>query len=236
MGSRRIWGAGALASCVIVSWTTACGSEQQMSVGEDGCEEVLLWTDGEYDGVSTSDVRRGEQLSDGALLACGSSKSQSVRVYEITGVSPSIAISTRSSPDSPDASEAIVWLARGYLLTNEHPFHALMQADGQLGSYECGPARSLKVEILETPAGVDGYVRAGSEDASASEYLDKERVNGILHIDQHTAFNVRERDGVPFLQAGDRVTVVVRECFRERSSGTMSRRLLTARMDSLDAS
>jgi hypothetical protein len=200
---------------VVLFATAGCGGEMadRGEPVEPDCQAQLLW-----DGVShqsSGDLRQplvlGERLGKGRLPGCGDDPGVEVNVAAIRGVDPAVAVAVEGG-DWPYA-----WLAPGYLPESpRHPLHDAIYGSPEEPNAEdgfrCGRPASLRARALNTPAHDLVFLTVAAEDEAVQPFLRRDGVRGIVTVDANTAFAGFERDGIPFVEAGDRFVLRLREC------------------------
>jgi hypothetical protein len=201
---------------VVLLATARCGgdgaAEQGGSVDPD-CVAQLHWAGVPHQ--SSGDLREplvlGERLGKGRIPGCGDDPATEVNVAAISGVDPAVAVAVEGG-DWPYA-----WLAPGYLPESpRHPLH-----DGIYGGpeepnaedgFRCARPRTIRAHALNTPAHDFVFLTVASEDQAAQRFLRRDGVRGIVNVDVKTVFAGFEHDGIPFVEAGDRFVLRLREC------------------------
>jgi hypothetical protein len=160
-------------------------------------------------------VEVGEPLGEGVVPSCNDtvppdpSAERIVRVRALTGISPNVAVAIEE-----DGGEPTVWLAPGYPV--EHPAHPLHdrlfggsdEPDEERG-LTCEAPVSFQARAATTPGGV--AFRVVSDDEAVAALLARHD-DGSVSIDAQTAVSGLDRDGLPYLEAGDEFRLTVRGC------------------------
>lgn len=180
--------------------------------GESDCIAQLLWNGVSHrsSGDLVKPVVLGERLGKGRIPGCDD-PGQQVNVVRIRGVSPAVAVGV----DDDDWRYA--WLAPGYLHESpRHPLHDAIYGSPQEPNAEdgfrCGSQRTLRARALDTPEIQYVFLQVAAEDSELEGFLVRDDVDGIVTLDANTVVIGHERDGIPFVQAGDEFSLVLREC------------------------
>jgi len=165
----------------------ASGCSEGISGMEGDCLAQIEWNGETYDGVGETDLTRGEELSRGVIPGCGDADA-STDVFAIQGVDPDVAVLTGAD----------AWAGPGYLvLSTKHPLHYDSRRDFSDGTWNCSPERSLRAEVAVTPPGVEDWI---------------ETRQGLISLDRNTVFEGIDRNGIPYVEDGDELEFVIREC------------------------
>ena len=176
------------------------------------CDARLVWNGVTYSsaGSPSKPLLLGRQLGSGVIPDCAEDAPvRKVEVVGIRGVRPSVAVAVLGEGEPPYA-----WLAPGYLPEHpRHPLHDAIYAPGEPDAeagFLCGPERTVRARAVTTPS--VGYLQVSAEEDRVQDFLLREDVEGIVTLDSDTVVTGFERDGIPFVQAGDRFTLTLREC------------------------
>lgn len=199
------------------------------------CAYPLLWKDARYEpGIDLpASSRLGPEIGAGVVLGCGSEEmgyypDEDVEVRRIEGVDPSIAVAARiESADRP-----FVWLAPGYLVeSSRHPLHAAIANSWGLDAHEgftCGRSRATQARALATP--LPGQpLKVEADDPEVEALLTAPGAHRLVMVEADTAVSGLDRHGVPYVERGDEVLLVLRPCDGdEKTPGLAGLRLLIA--------
>jgi hypothetical protein len=198
--------AGFLACAALAS---GCGRDEAGLVGE--CVERLVWKGRDYGGLRHQPLL-GERLGRTATLGCAGEPLHRVTIFEVRGVSPSIAIAVQ-----PVGRRRYVGLGPGYIVESpRHPLHRAAYGGedepDHYADHHCRRPRTLPVRVLTTPVYETKWLRVGAERTADRRYLRGGNVGGILSIDARSELEGLDREGVPYIEAGDRLRAVLRAC------------------------
>lgn len=192
-----------------------CGGEEsrERGVSEPDCTAQLVWNGVAHhsSGARVGPSLLGKPLGRGRIPGCGGDAAYQVNVVRIRGASPQVAVGVEGN-DWPYA-----WLAPGYILESPlHPLHdsvfgSAEKPDAEEG-FNCGGMRAIRARALTTPAFDIQPLTVETEDNQLQSFLLREDVDGIVTVDAHSVVSGFERDGIPFLKAGDEFSLTVREC------------------------
>jgi hypothetical protein len=240
------WSAAALAAVALVIGAmvvAAVGCAEQETAGGTptepaatlDCAYPLLWNEVRYEaGIDLpASSRLGPDMGPGVVLGCGSQElgyypDEDVRVREIEGVHPSVAVAAQIK----GADRPIVWLGHGYLVESpRHPLQAAIAKSSGLDGHEgftCSESRTTTARVLSTPApGESLKIRA--DDPQVEALLTAPGTHRLVSIEADTAVSGLERHGVPYVERGDELVLVVRVCDGgENEPGLAGLRLLIA--------
>lgn len=184
--------------------------------GSASCVALLEWQDATYWGGQTGEVELGESLGEATEPGCADtggaeSPEREVEVFAIEGVDPAIAFAAR-----PD----FVFLAAGYVLESPtHPLHELVYGrEGPPAPPEkrCGNPATAEATAVESAAYglIFRVTNVAGGDAVFRQTGEREVV-----FDAETAFRGLERNGVPYVAAGERFELRARPC---KQNGTIT--------------
>lgn len=194
-----------------------CGGETGDTSGlgiEGDCVANLIWNDVQYSSAGSPEERLalGGRLGKGHIPRCSGAPGPELSVLRIRGVDPAVAVVVEGEGDPPYA-----WLAPGYVPESpEHPLHdpiygSPSEPNAEAG-FRCEPPRQIRARALNTPAFDAAFLQVAAEDGQWEPFLRAGDVDGIVSLDANTAVSGHERDGIPFIQAGDEFSLVLREC------------------------
>lgn len=177
------------------------------------CIAPLTWNDVTYwsAGELEEPLALGKRLGRG-IVRCrgeGAPPGREVKVLRIEDVSPSVAVAIQGEP--------YAWLAPGYVSESlRYPLHDVIygspgQPNAEAG-FRCQPPRAIRARALTTPAFDVIPLEVEAEDEEVQAFLLREDVDGIVTVDASTVVTGFERDGIPFIQAGDEFSLALREC------------------------
>ena len=208
-------------SIKVITWFAAallaagCGGEESRERGafEPDCDAQLIWNGVAHhsSGVPVRPSVLGKPLGKGRIPGCGGDAAYQVNVVRIREVSPQVAVGVEGN------EWAYAWLAPGYILESPlHPLHdsvfgSVEKPDAEDG-FNCGRTRAIRVRAVTTPAFDMQPLTVEAEDDQLQSFLLREDVDGIVTVDAHSVVSGFERDGIPFLQAGDEFSLTLREC------------------------
>jgi hypothetical protein len=208
---------GAVLALLVLASAAGCGD----GAGGEGAPEVepdcvarLLWHGVTYwsAGSPEEPLALGRRLGKGTVPGCDEDDAgREVTVVEVRGTSPSVAVALEGEGDPPYA-----WLAAGYLSeSTRHPLHDALyggpaRPDAEAG-FRCESPRVLRARALTTPT-FDGFLQVEAEDEELEQFLRAGDADGVVAVDAATVVIGHERDGIPFVQAGDEFWLAVRAC------------------------
>jgi hypothetical protein len=221
---------------VVLLAASGCGGrapdESRLPLQGD-CVAPLTWNDLTYwsAGELEEPISAGERLGRG-MVRCrgeGAPPGRSANVLEIDGLKPSVAVAIEGEPRA--------WLAPGYLPESpSHPLHDAIYGSPRQPSAEagfrCEPSRTIRVRALTTPAFDVIPLEVEAEDEQVQAFLLRQDVDGIVTVDASTLVVGFERDGIPFVRAGDEFLLVLRECTGKPTEAGLAglRRLVVERL------
>jgi hypothetical protein len=146
------------------------------------------------------------EIIDGVVQPSPDEPDRFVRVRRIRGVPPALAVF--------DVQGHLVYQAVGYFpQLRSHPLHGLYRNETRPRRLRCGRERRYRGRIPEPPFSGSFSVR-----------FERGRTVG-LSVGERTRFSGFLRHGQPYLQRGDRVRVIAKQCLF-RWSGTRYRSLI----------
>lgn len=211
-------GRAVLLIAVVILAGAGCGGGEAADEGaadsEPDCVARLLWNDVTYHsaGSPKKPLALVERLGKGNVPSCSGEPRPALDVIQIRGVDPAVAVVIEGEGDPPYA-----WLAPGYLPeSRRHPLHDAIygspsEPNAETG-FRCEQPRVISVRALNTPAFDSTYLQVAAKDEALETFLSAGDVDGIVSLDANTAIAGHERDGIPFIQAGDEFSLVVRPC------------------------
>jgi hypothetical protein len=220
----------------VILFAAGCGGDGAIEQGapvEPDCVAQLLWHGVPHQ--SSGDLQQplvlGERLGKGRIPGCGDDPGSEVNVAAIRGVDPSVAVGVEGG-EWPYA-----WLRPGYVPESpRHPLHGAIfgsprEPDAEAG-FRCGRPWTIRARALSTPAHDLVFLTAAAEDEAFQPILHRGGVQGIVTVDADTVFAGFERDGIPFVQAGDRFALTLRECVGTEDAPGLNglRRLVVERL------
>lgn len=231
---------GGLLIGVIALAATGCGGGGRAVQGgpvEPDCAAQLVWAGVSHQ--SSGELRQplalGERLGRGRIPGCGDDPGSEVNVAAIRGVDPSVAVGVEGG-EWPYA-----WLRPGYVPESpRHPLHGAIfgsprEPDAEAG-FRCGRPWTIRARALSTPAHDLVPLTVAPEDEALRPILSRDGVRGVVTVDADTVFAGFERDGIPFVQAGDRFALTLRECLGTEDEPGLNglRRLVVERLGPAD--
>jgi hypothetical protein len=205
---------------VLAALFGGCGGDSVGSSTPD-CLGRLEWNGVKYasaGGRIEKPLVFGNELGTGIIPGCSGAAGQEVvpdrevTVVRVRGTSPSVAVAIEDEGDPP-----YPWLAPGYVPESAlHPLHEAIygsanQPNAEAG-FRCEVSRTLGARALTTPAFDVVPLHVEPEEQGLSSYLRAGDVDGIVTFDANSVITGYERDGIPFIQAGDRFSLSLREC------------------------
>jgi hypothetical protein len=193
---------------VAAALAAGCGEGADL---QGDCEERLVWNGHDYGGTRARPPL-GERLGRTATLGCGGEPNRRVTIFGIRGVSPSVAIAVR-----PDGEPRFLGLGPGYIVESpRHPLHrAVFGSDDAPDAYEgqrCRRPRSVVARAVTTPVYEDKPLKVAAARRADRPYLRGRGVRGQVSFDAGSAIEGFDRGGVPFIEAGDRLRLLLRAC------------------------
>jgi hypothetical protein len=175
------------------------------------CVERLVWKGHDYGGTMGRPPL-GERLGRTATLGCGGEPSRRVTIFSIRGVSPSVAIAVQ-----PRGGHRFLGLGPGYIVESpRHPLHrAVFGTDDEPDAYEgqrCRPPRSVLARAVTTPVYEEKPLTVAAARGADRAYLRGRGVRGEVSFGAGSAIEGFDRGGVPFIEAGDRLRLLLRAC------------------------
>jgi len=202
---------------VVLSLALGCGGEAEDGSGpgpEGECLARLVWDDVTYYSAGRLDdqLALGKQLGQGHIPRCSGAPGPALNVVRIRGVDPAVAVAAEGEGDPPYA-----WLAPGYVPESpRHPLHDAIygspsQPDAEAG-FRCEAPLSLRARALNTPAFDFTSLQVAADDEEFESFLRADDVDGIVSFDADTTVEGHDRDGIPYVRAGDEFSLILREC------------------------
>jgi hypothetical protein len=229
-GLKRHMLRGVLVIGVALLAAVGCGGEETAVQAPD-CVAPLTWSGVEYWGAATLEEAAavGTRLGKGIIRCRGESAppGRHVDVLGIEAVSSSVAVAVEGEP--------YAWLAPGYLPESlRHPLHDAVfgspEGPNAEAGFRCGSSRTIRARALTTPVFDIVPLEVAAADEEAQEFLHLEGVGGIVTLDADTVVTGFEREGIPFVQAGDEFWLVLSECEgKETEPGLAGLRRLVVR-------
>jgi len=191
-----------------------CGTDAPGLEGD--CVARFMWDGVEYAGIGAPKrpVIVAGSLGPSAMYGCPGDPRIDVLVVRLAGVDPSVAVGVRSDPGSDHFD---LYGRRGYVVESErHPLHDAAyfrprQPQAVPDGYRCSPPREMPVQVVDEQA-ESIPLRVTSDDPAAAEFLTAERVEGFVYLTVETRIRGAERRGIPYVAAGDRLRITLREC------------------------
>jgi hypothetical protein len=181
---------------VCLAVVAGCGGDDDQTASS-GCTATVMWNDEAYFGVRHKHLPPpGDVLVGGEKPPCndgGGAEEQTreVELRSVSGVPPEVAVYLADSPGD-------VYLNPGYLIElPSHPLHQvfygppgrpLRRAQGKSCTFE-GEIKSLDAFIVQAPDGEQW-----------------------ITVDARTRVKGFQREGLPYLRAGDRVRIKGKGC------------------------
>lgn len=190
------------------------------------CISMVVWNGTRYTGgvgELYAPVRFGEPLGTGFVPACNDTNLSDeedvpVTIVPIADVSPQVAVGALGT-ESP-------YFAPGYLVQSPaHPLHdAVYRRDpDETQGFRCDEPRAIGGRVDFTP-GFGTVIRVrGLGEASASLLRPHDN---LVFVDAATEYSGLNRDGIPFLEEGIELSLVVSPC----EGGGGARKLVVASM------
>jgi hypothetical protein len=197
--------------------TAAVGATIVAPAASSSCAEAVEWQGIRYEGMGgtlRAPVAFGERLGEGAIpscsdedgIGCRGPESSPVDVLRLPGIDPAIAVGV-----PPRGRLSRVYLAPGYFPELPgHPLHDAVYERGRpnerLGS-RCEAPVELAGTVVRTPTwgGVFAVRFAGDLVRRQFGYT-------AVFVDAQTRIVGLDRNGLPYVDAGDRLQARVREC------------------------
>jgi hypothetical protein len=160
----------------------------------------------------------GRPLGTGRMPGCGTDPATTLDVYALEGVEPEVAVGAEDGE-----GQRSVWLAPGYVIESpQHPLHEAVygsagEPDADAG-FDCEGPRSLAADALNTPR-IAEPLQVKAADAEIDRYLQARGVLGTLSFDARSAISGAEKGGIPFIEDGSQLALVVRRCRGTAESG-----------------
>ena len=208
---RRRLAAGLLGLCTAAAFAGCQRSEVQSFEGE--CVEELVWRGVDWAGHPHRPAF-GERLGRTKTLACGK-PFQGVTIHRILGIDPSVAIAVKR--DEPGGRRRYLSLGPGYVVQSpEHPFHRVVYGSDDLpDAYEdqiCRGKRTVLARVTRAPLGDERWLTVRAARSKDARFVQGRGVRGVLSIDAGTAVEELERGGIPYVERGERLRLVLRAC------------------------
>jgi hypothetical protein len=213
---------GALVVAVALLAAAGCGggeaADEEGSRGHQDCVAHLTWNGVEYwsAGELEAAAAARKRLGRGIVRCPGDDAppGRDVTVLQVDGVSPSVVVAVEGEP--------YAWLAPGYLPESpRHPLHDALFGSPEEPSAEpgfrCEPSRTIRARALTTPAFDVVPLEVEAADEETQAFLRREGAGGVVTLDADTVVTGFERDGIPFVQAGDEFRLVLSECEGKQS-------------------
>lgn len=192
-----------------------------VSVASASCARLLFWDGVRYDGTGRNfakQVRFGGQVGEALNPPCndtgGSSEpgcegevGEAVPVFRLAGIDPEVAVGARHY-------EREVYLAAGYFTElPDHPLHiAIFKSPwlpNERAGWRCGPP------ILDLPGAVVNQTPGAGwvfQVRFEGDRVRREVGRTALFVDARTRIDGFDRNGLPYIEEGDRLRATVREC------------------------
>jgi hypothetical protein len=227
-------------AALVAAATAGCAGDQSANDGapQNDCGALLVWRGVTYEGAeAASPPALGKRLGKAVLPRCGASDPKNkVVVVRIEGIHPSVAL-VAPGPEGTYPNSDLLWLGPGYLTPSPlHPLHEEIRAAWgdwhEEAAFHCTAPRVFRARARETPAASEGFLRVTARDRGVRAFLIRDDVDGIVTVDEHTVVVGFRRHGIPFVGAGDKFELTVRECEGKKEEPGFAglRRLLVTRL------
>ncbi|MFL5920979.1 MAG: hypothetical protein ACJ75Q_11610 [Gaiellaceae bacterium] len=189
-------------ACLPLAFTGCTSGERHVS-GPPLCVSRVIWQGTVYYGNKfPSRLPATLILGTGGLPTCGdvnggeAGASSIVEVRRLAGVDPRVAVAIRGEPD-------VAYLARGYFVQlPSHPLHQALSRSERSRSELKGCAETR-------PLTFKGTVRSSN---GATIGVSRGRREAFLFVDAYTRVRGLERNGLPYVPLGPRISVRATAC------------------------
>jgi hypothetical protein len=182
----------------------------------ESCADVIEWKGRVYSGARTTELRVsfGEELgkgvnpcSDEGGAGCSRHKGPQVQVFRLRGVDTSVAVGVL------EGETPVYYLGPGYFPElSDHPLHnAIFEGRSdrpdERGGWDCRSPIDLVGTVDRTPGW--GTVFA---DRFVGDRVRRQYGYTAVFVDARTEIEGFRRNGLPYIEAGDKLRASVREC------------------------
>ena len=177
------------------------------------CGSAVEWNGVTYEQIGDVSVGLGAKLGEGVRppcergRGCSAPDAETATVMRVRGVDPDVAVSLAQDP-SPYA-------APGYFVElPSHPLHSALfggpRRPNAKAGWRCRPPFELRGEVSAVPPAVF-RVDGEESEVNVRRYRDGDEGVAIV-VDAETRIEGLARSGLPYVERGDRVSIVAREC------------------------
>jgi hypothetical protein len=212
-----------------------CGGGGVPQAFEGDCVARVTWRGVDYASAGSrfkAPVAFGPRIGDAAIRACPDDPVLPVSALSIRGVSLEVAIGLEGK-EWPRS----LWLAAGYIGESpRHPLHrAIYGSDhepDETAGFRCEAPRALRARVAGAPQYQRDPLHVVARHARDTPFLTDGNADGLVTLDAHTRIAGLTRHGVPYVEAGDRVRLVIRACraIRELPDAIGDRLLIADRL------